>query len=397
VLIGFAEALSAPEVLWSLVDAGCKVRAFSRKGRNPALRYSRYVTVEEITAPERDADLALSDLQELVGKQAASSSTPCVVLPLDDSALLLAQGLTDRDPCTLAAPHGSPAAVAFDKCLQLEQARAAGFHVLETSTVTTREELTAFSSKLPLILRPAHAARIEEGKFRKGRNWICATEAEFDAAVSEWAESGPLIVQTFIEGNGEGIFGFATGESVVEWSAHRRVRMMNPHGSGSSACASQTVPPDVRDAAERFIRAIEWRGLFMIELLRDAAGKAWFVEFNGRTWGSMALARRHHLEYPAWAVQASIDPDFRPPVAISPNGSQIECRNLGRELMHLLFVLRGSKSRAIRAWPSVGSSLRNVLSWNRGTRLYNWRLDDWKVGLADTLFTIRDQVFKARS
>ena len=38
VTIGFAEALSAPEVTWSLVDAGFKVIAFSRRGRRGALR-----------------------------------------------------------------------------------------------------------------------------------------------------------------------------------------------------------------------------------------------------------------------------------------------------------------------------------------------------------------------
>ena len=40
----------------------------------------------------------------------------------------------------------------------------------------------------------------------------------------------------------------------------------------------------------------------MIELLRDRDGVAWFMELNGRTWGSLALARRLGLEYPAWAA-----------------------------------------------------------------------------------------------
>lgn len=34
VAIGLAESLSATEVAWSLVDAGFKVFAFSRKGRD---------------------------------------------------------------------------------------------------------------------------------------------------------------------------------------------------------------------------------------------------------------------------------------------------------------------------------------------------------------------------
>ena len=41
-------------------------------------------------------------------------------------------------------------------------------------------------------------------------------------------------------------------------------------------------------------------------LLRDGEGTAWFMELNGRAWGSMALARRLGHEYPRWAVQAAL-------------------------------------------------------------------------------------------
>ena len=62
VAIGFAEALSAPEVTWSLADAGFKVIAFSRKGRRGALRHSHHVAIFEITAPEKDCAAALAEL-----------------------------------------------------------------------------------------------------------------------------------------------------------------------------------------------------------------------------------------------------------------------------------------------------------------------------------------------
>jgi hypothetical protein len=65
-VIGFAEALSSPEVAWSLVDADFTVAAFSRKGRKSALQQSRYVTVFEIAAPETDSDRAAIDLANLL-------------------------------------------------------------------------------------------------------------------------------------------------------------------------------------------------------------------------------------------------------------------------------------------------------------------------------------------
>ena len=52
ILVGFAEALSGPEVVWSLADEGFRVMAFARRGHRSALCHSRYVTVHEVTPPE---------------------------------------------------------------------------------------------------------------------------------------------------------------------------------------------------------------------------------------------------------------------------------------------------------------------------------------------------------
>ena len=72
-----------------------------------------------------------------------------------------------------------------------------------------------------------------------------------------------------LNGVGEGVFGLALGNRLVCWSGHRRVRMMNPAGSGSSACVSVKPEPKICEIAERFLKAIGWQGMFMIELLRD--------------------------------------------------------------------------------------------------------------------------------
>ena len=55
VLIGFGEALSAPEVAWNLLDAGFRVAAFIRRGRRVPIRHLRNVRLIEVTAPEDHA------------------------------------------------------------------------------------------------------------------------------------------------------------------------------------------------------------------------------------------------------------------------------------------------------------------------------------------------------
>jgi hypothetical protein len=174
------------------------------------------------------------------------------------------------------------------------------------------------------------------------------------------------------------------------------LRMMNPQGSGSSACVSQPVPEDLKPKVESLIAATKWRGLFMVEVLRDHSGKPWFVELNGRPWGSMALSRRQGLEYPSWHARLAMDP--KSPIGMNRSPAPgVVCRNVGRELMHILFVLRGAKSKALTEWPSFWETLGRVLHIRRGDAFYNWRRDDRKVFLADCYYTMHDNLFRARN
>jgi hypothetical protein len=399
VLIGFAEAMSAPEVLWSLVDAGFRVLAFARKGRPSALRHSRHVVCHDVCAPESDLQASLSDLNALI----ASLTVRCgkeqlLLLPLDDKAVWLCSRLELAAPRILAGPSGSCADLALNKDLQVQAAREAGFNVPSSATVRNAQELRAFrtAASYPIILKAAECVPIQQGRVKSCRKWICANEAELERAAEEWGERLPLLAQSFVTGVGEGVFGLAAGDGVRAWSGHRRVRMMNPQGSGSSACVSQSVDEEIKQKSEALVRKAGWRGLFMVELLRDDAGKVWFVELNGRTWGSMALCRRQGLEYPAWHVQLAMDKNSQAGMGATTVPG-ILCRHAGREFMHLLFVLRGARSNALDKWPSFWKSLGGMLNLRRKDGLYNWRSDDPTVFAADFYYTIHDNVFKSKN
>jgi hypothetical protein len=70
------------------------------------------------------------------------------------------------------------------------------------------------------------------------------------------------------------------------------------------------------------------------------------------------------------------------------------CRHAGRELLHLLFVLRGPGSVALTHWPSFWKTAGDILSVRRTETLYNWRRDDPKVFFADCYQTIQGNLFK---
>jgi hypothetical protein len=380
--MGFADALAAPEAAESLLCGGYRVVSFARRGRPVALRHMRGVELVEVTAPEQDLDACIREL-------AAAASTHDVIMPLDDAAVFVCDRGLPAD-ARVAGPRGPQARLALDKREQLRAAGAAGFDVPAWTELGAEADVLE-DLQLPAMLKPALAAEAMAGRLRRLSPQLVATPGELGALRSSWG-TAPVILQRWVPGTGAGIFGLADRGVVHHLSAHRRVRMMNPAGSGSSACASAPVPELLRDPVARLLGAVGWNGMFMVELLH-AQGTWWFMELNGRAWGSLALARRLGYEYPAWAVRRLLDGQATLPD--EPAFTELECRHLGRELVHLLFVFRGPRSY-VGAWPGRGETLRAVLRPSLSTRWYNLSPRMRRVFVSDTWGTLANQTLRKR-
>lgn len=366
VLIGFADALAAPEVVFGLLRAGHRVRAFERaEGSRPAIRRLPLGPPLAVTPPERDAAASVADLR------AALAADPEIdtVLALDDAALwLVDRALAGGGPAAASAT-GERAAFALDKRRQIAAAAEAGLAVLPTAIVERRDEVPAAPERA-MILKPAEAVALRDGGLAKTPAHYHWGPESHEALPERFP--GPYLLQPLVRGTGEGVFGFALADGVAAWSGHRRLRMMNPHGSGASAAVANPPAPELRACVARLMAGIGWRGPFMVELLRAEDGTPWFMEVNGRLWGSLALARRAGLAYPAWAVALARDPAFRPPETPDPPAGLV-ARHLGRELLHLGHVLRGPRSAFHRAgWPGFWRSLAGVMAPTRLSGFYNW-------------------------
>jgi predicted ATP-grasp superfamily ATP-dependent carboligase len=385
ILMGFAEALAAIETAWSLQDAGFKVVAFCRAGSKPALRHVRGVDLHEVPRPELAATETAAAVRKL-----CDVLMPAALLPLDDHAVWVCSQL-EAETVPVAGPSGSAVDYALDKSLQLEAARQAGLPVPSTEVAEDLTDTKPIS--FPAMVKPARALYEVNGVLERPTGMVCANSEEFEHATAKpWP--GSLLVQPLIRGVGEGLFGHVGPQGVIGWSAHRRVRMVNPQGSASSACRSEPVDGQLVDPSERLLEAIGWQGMFMLEFLRDSDGTPWFMELNGRAWGSMALARRRGFEYPAWTVQAALGTDFKPAPPREP--PEIRCRNLGLELVHLAFVARGPQSGAAMEWPRLSRAVRDVCTFAHGDRLYNWNRSQPAVLVADTVETLRTYAGKVR-
>jgi hypothetical protein len=387
VLVGFADSLAAIESVWCLADHGFDVHAFARYGTRPALSRSRDVRIANITAPEENAAQAVSDLSQVIRQL-----SPAAVLPLDDQALWLGDQLADLagtpeagpaglGEAVLAGPTGTLAELALDKRQQLKTAASAGFAVPPSSDVASG----LLPGDGPWIVKPALAVDLADGRLRRGSGKIVSSVSEVEAVAA--AIGAPVIAQPLIEGTGEGIFGLATGGDAVALSAHQRIRMMNPRGSGSSACRSIPVADALQRPVRDFLAAVGWRGLFMIELLRDSAGTPWFMELNGRAWGSMALSCRRGFAYPAWAVHSALDAAYAPDEPSA--ATHLTARHLGREIVHLGAVLAYGGAPRLK-------TVRKVMTVHRGDCWYNWRPGNTNVFTADAWDTVRGQLRSRR-
>ncbi|GAA4434545.1 hypothetical protein [Phytohabitans houttuyneae] len=379
VLAGFAESLAAIESAWCLRDAGYEVVAFTRAGKRPPLAAARGVRVHPVPAPETDVAACVEAIRALV-----DAERPTAVLPLDDAALLACDRAAEAGGRILGVPvagaTGAAARLALDKSEQIALAEKAGIPVPPTGSTEPP------AGPGPWMVKSALAAVEVGGRLTRPAGAIAREPGEVPAIVAKLG--GPALVQPVLDGIGEGVFGIAVDGEAYALSAHRRVRMMNPRGSGSSACRSIPVDLDLAGPVRRFVAEAGWHGIFMVELLRDADGQPWFMELNGRTWGSMALARHRGLPYPVWAVQAALDPAWRPPAV--PEAPHLLCRHAGRELVHLLAVMRGAKGADAGRWPSRGATLKAMLRRERGNRWYH--ADERGVFLRDTWHTVADQL-----
>lgn len=392
VLVGPGGSLSAIESVRSLRAAGHHVTVFTGGARRIPLEHEKGVTVVRIPDPLQDLAGATQAFTGLLG------SGTDVVMPLDDIALALLRCAgpgSSRRP-VVAGPGERGTAVALDKRLQLQAAEAAGFLVPATTVLESVADLPA-EVRLPVVVKPALAVEVADDRLVRPSGVVCTTTADLRRAAGRASPTAPLLVQPLLAGAGTGVFGLGVAGEARALSGHRRVRMMNPSGSGASACRPRALPQAEVDATASLVRDLGWSSLFMVELLEPPDGRPWFMELNGRAWGSMALARRQGFEYPRWAVSqacGSADVEALPLVLSQVPEDRLTARHLGREVVHLGAVLRSGRREP--GWPTRLQALRQVLRPSRWDRWYNLDRSSPRVFLADTWLTMSSQLFRGR-
>ena len=193
VLVGFADALAAPEAVGSLLNAGYRVASFSRRGRRVALRRMHNVELVDVTAPEVDFEACAREV-------AAAASAHDVVMPLDDPAVLVCDQGLPAD-ALVAGPRGPQARFALDKREQLNGASTAGLAVPAWTEIQPDSDMPG-DSELPAVLTPALAAEVLDGRLRRPSPRLVSTVTQLHDLHRSWGLATPAIVQRWVPGVG---------------------------------------------------------------------------------------------------------------------------------------------------------------------------------------------------
>ncbi len=271
--------------------------------------YSRYCSRRVLLPKAEHADAFIEAfLDELRGHPYD------VVLPMEDDTIRVL--LKHRDEveryARLPLPSESSLAVASDKAATLALAGELGIAHPWTSQPRSEEELHELLPTVPLpaVVKPVNSSG------SRGLHYATTPKELAESFRTVLSQYGPPLVQERIPpgpGVGAALL-FGSNHEPLAGFTYKRLREFPVHG-GPSTLRESTHDPELLDTAVRLLKALEWRGVAMVEFKvdpRDHVPK--LMEINPRFWGSLELANASGVNFP-WlqyqvAMGAPVEPCF---------------------------------------------------------------------------------------
>ncbi|MCA1646159.1 MAG: ATP-grasp domain-containing protein, partial [Chloroflexi bacterium] len=203
--------------------------------------------------------------------------------------------------CQLALADSEALAVARDKIQTLRLAESLGVPTPRTLLVHTAAEAAqgALGLGWPVVLKP-QVSRLARGS--KGiaamRVGYAESEAELIERMRYFETRCPVLLQEYYGGIGCGVELLMNKGRPLAAFQHRRLREFPVQGGASAFRESVALDPTLYRHAVRLLEALDWTGLAMVEFKVGEQG-AKLMEINGRIWGSLPLAVRSGMDFPA--------------------------------------------------------------------------------------------------
>lgn len=302
-----------------------------------------------------------------------------VVFSCDDAGVI---GLsTERDRLNAIFPYADHTAVAaaFDKLELMRNAESVGLPVPRTEVA--EESAIARFGEAPLVVKPRHTFLENADVHVEPRlvtGWV-----EAEVAVEELQSIGAEpIIQARLSGRLMAFTAVTDRDSRIVARAQQVADRTWPPMAGISAYAhTVTIDEDLQAGVARLLESLHWFGAANLQFMLCDDGHPRLLDFNGRFYGSLALAVGAGANLPAaWARLATTRPlcaslEARPGTRYQWLARDLRASTRGKTGLGRLGAALTTTARAFgakhAAWsasdpfPSVANYGRKLLSWMR--------------------------------
>lgn len=208
----------------------------------------------------------------------------------------------------------------------------------------------------PIVVKPPRG---------RGRNDIavCDSRKQLERTLERTrSKHGPVLLQEFVPRGSEcGVYTlYDDSGELTGLTVQRRLRSNPPEG-GASTYRETIDDPELVELSDRFLTALDWRGVAMVEFRIDSrTGEPKLLEINPRLWGSLALSVYAGVDFPYLLYQLAVgeEPERSLDYAVG-----VRCRCLFMDGLQVL--AREDRLRALREFftPSEKPCRHDIVSW----------------------------------
>lgn len=358
ILVLDGETDQALAVIRALSDAGLHVHVGCSRRTGPGYWSFRAERRFLYPSPVHEPERFVSSLRAFLSRESYEA-----VFPVTDSTITILQRFRHELPSVpfaMASPESYQKV--SDKFLMQRLAASHSLSLPETHYPKSEKELGELAREVeyPVVVKPRYSRFYDEEKKKlligDSRTVFDSKELERLSLALRQGQDLPCI-QKWVEGRGFGVELLIQRGKPLALFSHERIREMNPLGSGSSACRSVPVREELVKASLSLLGECNFEGVAMAEFRVDSkTEEAWFMEINGRFWGTLALAVACGINFPYLYLQAFVrgeevnafDGKYR---------EGVEARSLWKESERLISALKGKPAAWQGPFPTRGEAL----------------------------------------
>ena len=306
-----------------------------------------------------------------------------IVLPTSEGAIFGCQAVRGDFPgeCLAILPSDRALQFTLSKFLCTQLAGSLGIPCPQTVFFSEgakggRANIEQAGLRFPIVIKTDNYLN-EYGNYVKGRHFLVTDMDQAEEILHKLASLPTrILAQEWIPGSGTGACLLRFGGITWLHFAHRRLHEI-PYTGGYSSYRESVRDDGLLRLGETILDAIGFEGAAMVEFRGRPGDTSFFLEVNGRLWGSLALALHCGINFPTGLVECYRN--GRPTMNGYEYRSGVKCRNIfPGELFYMSSVLKASAARQIEPPPSKWQALAKffVLSLNPGIRHdYFWWSD----------------------